>query len=276
MKSFYSILYAGLNPASGDRLAVALFMHGVDAPLFAYSKHRLGVVRDLMGKDARDLLLQNLKGIQRQCLKDEPGSGLFEELSAGADSVLSEPYFGYLSRYSNNLLTVGPVTPIEVEATEEHFQRLFRLFVDDHSIPLKQGRDIQEVRTRLRERTADRLKWDARITNRDLPNLPLTSVQLDFVGRNGKDVIGEVMDFEKKEYNLEMDILKLDLVARYLKDSERLGKAYAIGDEPDAEALPEQHKTWEALKHSRVIELVPTDEVERVTQHLQEQDVRPW
>jgi hypothetical protein len=31
MNSFYSILYAGINPASGDKLAVGLFMHGGDS-----------------------------------------------------------------------------------------------------------------------------------------------------------------------------------------------------------------------------------------------------
>ena len=66
MNSFYSIVYAGINPASGDKLAVGLFLLGADRPRFAWSKLRLSLVRDLMGGDAHRLLAQNLKALQRK------------------------------------------------------------------------------------------------------------------------------------------------------------------------------------------------------------------
>lgn len=278
MSSFYSILYAGINPASGDKLAVGLFLRGGDRPRFAWSKHRVSVVRELMGGDAQRLLAQNLKALQRkaeeQCT-DLPD--LFNgDVAPKAAYELSEPYFQYLSRYSTNLLTFGPVTPIAVEATDQKFNDLFRLLVDDRAVASNQKKDMDDTKARLKERIGARVNWNAELTQQDVPGLLLPSIRLDFIGRNGKDVVGEVVDFEKGEYYLEADINKLDNVTHMLEQKGTLGKAFVVGDEPDAAEHPQQHRAWSALKASTRIELVPTNAIERVEQHLVQQNVQPW
>lgn len=282
MKTFYSILYAGINPASGEKLAVALFMRGADKEHFAWSKHRTNVVRELMGGDAQRLLVQNLKGLQRKCEETLQGQeGLFagnaEQQPAGG-YVLNEPYFNYLTRYSKNLLDFGPVTTIDIEATEQRFNDLFKLLVDERSSAISRSRsaDIDEAKAKLRERISARVNWNAELSQADVPGLLLPSVRLDFIGRNGKSVIGEVVDFEKQEYYLEADINKLDIVSQMLQQQNQLGKAFLVGDEPDAVDHPNQHRAWEAVRASSRIELVPTTELERVGAHLEKQNVQPW
>lgn len=280
MNSFYSILYAGINPASGDKLAVGLFMRGAERPRFAWSKHRVALVRDLMGGDAQRLLAQNLKALQR---KAEENSDELADLFAGSVSKkasyeLSEPYFHYLASYSNNLLTFGPVTPIAVEATEQKFTDLFRLLVDDRAMAVSSShrKDIDETKVQLKERIGARVNWNAELTQLEIPGLLLPTIRLDFIGRNKKNVIGEVVDFEKREYFLEADINKLDNVAHVLEQKGTLGKAFVVGDEPDAKDHPQQHLAWLALRASKRIELVPSNEIERVEQHLELENVQPW
>lgn len=280
MNSFYSILYAGINPASGDKLAVGLFLRGGDRPRFAWSKHRVTLVRELMGGDAQRLLAQNLNALQRKA--EEPNASLPDlfngDAAPKAAYELNEPYFQYLSRYSNNLLTFGPVTAIALEATDQKFNELFRLLVDDRSMAIGKHlrKDIDEAKVQLKERIASRVNWDAELTQQDVPGLLLPTIRLDFIGRNGKDVVGEVVDFEKREYFLEADINKLDTVTHVLEQQGTLGKAFVVGDEPDKEEHPHQHLAWSALKNSKRIELVPTNEIGRVAEHLERQNVKPW
>lgn len=282
MKSFYSILYAGINPASGEKLAVALFMRGAAKEHFAWSKHRTNVVRELMGGDAQRLLVQNLKGLQRKCEEALQGhEGLFAgnaDQQAAGGYVLNEPYFNYLTRYSKNLLDFGPVTPIDIEATEQRFNDLFKLLVDDRSSAISRSRstDIDEAKAQLRERIGKRVNWDAVLSQADVPGLLLPTVRLDFIGRNGKSVIGEVVDFEKQEYYLEADINKLDIVSQMLQQQNQLGKAFLVGDEPDASEHPSQHRAWEAVRASSRIQLVSTTDLELVGAHLEKQNVKPW
>lgn len=278
MSSFYSILYAGINPASGDKLAVGLFLRGDQRPRFAWSKRRVAIVRDLLGGDAYRLLAQNLKALQRKAEEpDADPTDLFHgDVATKAAYELSEPYFQYLSRYSTNLLTFGPVTPIAVEATEQKFNDLFRLLVDDRAVASSQKKDVDDTKARLKERIGARVNWNSELTQQDVPGLLLPSIRLDFIGRNGKDVVGEVVDFEKGEYYLEADINKLDNVTHMLEQKGTLGKAFVVGDEPDKEEHPQQHLAWLAVKHSKRIELVPTNEIGRVEEHLEKQNVRPW
>jgi hypothetical protein len=279
MNSFYSILYAGINPASGDKLAVGLFLRGADRPRFAWSKHRVALVRELMGGDAQRLLAQNLKALQRKAEEQSTDlPDLFNgDVAPKAAYELSEPYFQYLSRYSTNLLTFGPVTAIAMEATEQKFNDLFRLLVDDRSVAItSHKKDIDETKVQLKERIGARVNWNAELTQQEIPELLLPTIRLDFIGKNDRDVVGELVDFEKPEYYLEADINKLDLVTNALHKRGSLGKAYVVGDEPDVKEHPKQHRAWTALQKSKRIELVPSNAIGQVEEYLVQHNVQPW
>ncbi|MBK9275943.1 MAG: hypothetical protein IPM49_15580 [Flavobacteriales bacterium] len=279
MSSFYSIVHAGINPVAGDKLAVGLFMRGAQGPRFAWSRNRVGVVRDLLGRDAHRMLVVNLKALARETQADAKFSaGLFSQVEAGelAGQLLQEPYFEYLSRYSRNLLTFGPVTRIEVEADEARFAALFKLLVDDHEPSSKPATsDIDEVREGLRARTAQRLAWEVTLTQARLPGLLMPAVTIGFHGRNELDVIGEVVDFERPNYHLENQLYELNDVQRAISANKQLGKAYVVGDEPDANTHAKQHATWKAFRAQSRYTVVPSNEVKEVENYMEEHNVRP-
>ena len=157
MNSFYSIIYAGINPASGDKLAVGLFMRGAGKPRFAWSKHRTALIRDLMGADAQRLLVQNLKALQR---KSEEQSGDLADLFPGSDGKkvdayeLSEPYFHYLAKYSGNLLSIGAVTRIRLKpGGMENWSAVFTASPSGGSSSVSRCSAVPTMRRKLRWRT---------------------------------------------------------------------------------------------------------------------------
>ena len=280
MSSFYSIIYAGINPVAGDKLAVGLFTRGAGKPRFAWSKNRAAVVRDLMGGDAYKLLVYNLKALQRQSDSEaQLSGGLFAELPATEFSGqhLQEPYFEYLTKYSKNLLSFGPVTSLEIEANEERFSSLFHLLVDDQqeTAPVAQVADMDGVRQELRDRTSQYVNWDVVVDQTQVPGLLMPSVEIGFYGRNGQDVIGEVVDFERPEYHIEKQLYELNDVARALNDVQRLGKAFVVGDEPNKKTRPKQHATWIVFRANKRFTVVPSTESEVVEEHMEKEGVRP-
>lgn len=283
MRTFYTLIQAGVNPMAGDKITVGLFMRGADKPRFAWSRSRVRVVRDLMGPDAYRLLMLNLKALHRQCDEEAQLSmGLFSQLPQEdlSKNLLSEPYMEYLSRYSRNLLSFGPLTTIEVEATEEHFQKLYALLVDDRPGMVKElpVHDMEKVRKELQIRTKTWVSWDVLITKQELPHLVMPSVKIQFAGDRGKDterIIGEVVDFEKPEYNLEKQLYELHDVAGALQHAKRFGMGYIIGDEPNKKDSPQQHSTWTAFRSSGLFQVVPIDESERVDEALRAAGVQP-
>lgn len=280
MSTFYSIIHAGLNPLSGEKLAVGLLLRNRDQVRFAWSRNRVRVVRDLMGTDAYNLLELNLKALDRKVGSPDTGPAGLKLIQAEPRSAyeLNEPYVSYLSKYSNNLLTVGPITPIEIDDPSEKFKELFRLFVDQREVmdPGRKKPDTSEVRARLRERTEKRVSWDTTLTSKDLPGLPLYQVKLDFIGKNEKGVIGEVVDFSKTEYHLDASINKTLTVSMLLDRNNNLGRAFLIGDEPDKKLLPAQHATWSAVREARGVTVVATVETGIVEDYLEQHGVQRW
>lgn len=281
MRTFYTLIQAGVNPMAGDKITVGLFMRGADKPRFAWSRARARVVRDLMGADSYRLLMLNLKALHRQCEEEAQLSmGLFSSMPQEdlSKHLLSEPYMEYLSRYSRNLLSFGPLTSIEVEATDEHFHKLFALLVDDRADMVKQlpVRDIHEVREHFKMRTEKLVSWDVTMTKEELPQLVMPSVNIQFAGAKERmRIIGEVVDFEKPEYHLEKQLYELHDVAGALSAEKRYGSGYIIGDEPDKSMRPAQHRTWQAFRGSKLLKLVPSNESEQVDEALRASGVQP-
>lgn len=281
MRTFYTLIQAGINPMAGDKITVGLFMRGLDKPRFAWSRSRTRVVRDLMGGDAYRLLMLNLKALHRQCDEEAQLSmGLFSNLPQEdvSKDLLTEPYMEYLSRYSRNLLSFGPLTTIDVEATDEHFQKLYALLVDDTPDMVKElpVHDIDKVRTELRTRTQALVTWDVVMTKAEFPHLVMPSVKIQFAGASGQArIIGEVVDFEKPEYNLEKQLYELHDVAGALQRARRFGMGYIIGDEPSKMDSPHQHNTWAAFRGSGLFKVVPSNESEQVDEALRAGGVQP-
>lgn len=283
METFYSIIYVPLKQEAKERLSVGLFMRGGNEIFFAVSKLKLKVVKELLSLPAYNLLGLNLRNIERAVAeavteKQNSTSSLYAD-AFEFKSNLGEPYFGYLSRYSNNLL--GFTTPVEIaiQANKQNFESLFSKLVDENHFtilePIEVMDIVQKTRSVLRPLIKERVNWDFEITKKQVPNLILPSVHMDFAGKNEFFVSGEAVDFEKRNYFLENDISKHIVLLDAMKQANEHSTCFVLGKEPNKREHPKNHAIWKNVVNEQRIDFVDADEYERVNEYMVEHDVRP-
>ena len=120
MGTFYSLLYAQLNPATQERLTIGLLLacENSGVVLVDYSRRKLRIVTELNGPKAAQNLEWVLNGLRKASEECVPSS------------VFTEQYLKYLSAYQNNLLLVDAPRQISLPATEETFDLLYARNVD--------------------------------------------------------------------------------------------------------------------------------------------------
>ena len=283
MKTFYSIIFVPIKQESKERLAVGLFMRNEKELFFAYSKFKLHIVRELLSKSAYDLVALNLRNIDRSVVQASEDSiaarnGFFGE-SMDSSSYLSDSYFNYLARYSNNLLGFTSPKQIAIQNTKENFHLLFSKLVDENhfsDIRLEDEFDIvKKTRSTLRPLIEERVNWDFEITRKHVPGLIFPSVHMDFAGKNELLVSGQAVDFEKKLNFLEYDISKHIVLLDAMKQLNENSKCFVLGKEPNKREHPKNHQIWKNVKDEQRINFVDADEYDRVVEYMEVHDVRP-
>src|SRR5680860_405177 len=283
MKTFYSIIYVPLKQESKERLAVGLFMRDENDIFFAYSKFKLNIVKELLSKTGYDLLSLNLRNIDRTVKtalkeKSELTNSLYSDALERQGS-LKESYFGYLSRYSNNLLGFSSPMEISIEANLINFKALFSKLIDEkHFLDSTINAEIdivEKTRSTLKPLIKERVNWDFEITKKYVPNLILPSVHMDFAGKNEILVSGQAVDFEKRYYFLENDISKHIVLLDAMRQANENSTCFVLGKEPNKNEHPKNHHIWKNVVNEQRIEFVDADEYERVTEYMVEHDVKP-
>ena len=123
---------------------------------------------------------------------------------------------------------------------------------------------------------AGRVNFDADIDNTKIPGLVIPA-KVWFIGKNEVQVTGEASDFYGlRPHMIQQQINAHLLLIERIKDTEsgKHGKFFLIGDEPTKDYY-ENHKLWQAVKESSALDLVPTDEIERIENYMQEHEVEP-
>lgn len=110
----YSIVYAVLRPEIQERLSVGIIIVDGDKIEMRYSLEKLNVLRPLYPKKEFDFLERVITAM--------PGS----------KSLASVDGINYLTRYSNNLITVSPLASVDIDGTEDNKNWLFRSYVFDN------------------------------------------------------------------------------------------------------------------------------------------------
>lgn len=283
MKTFYSVIYVPLKQESKERLAVGLFMRDESEIFFAYSKFKLNIVKELLSKSGYELLSLNLRNIDRAVNsaldeKIEFANSLYGENFEGQSS-LQESYFGYLARYSNNLLGFSAPMDISIEANLENFKLLFSKLIDEKhfldSTIIDEVDVVEKTRSILKPLIRERVNWDFEITKEYVPNLILPSVHMDFAGKNEILVSGQALDFEKRYYFLENDISKHIVLLDAMRQANENSTCFVLGKEPNKKEHPKNHHIWKNVVNEQRIEFVDADEYERVTEYMVIHDVKP-
>ena len=107
----FSIIYAVIRPESAERISVGLIFVEGDQVDIRYSQQKLDALRGLFPQKEYEFVSQVVCSM--------PTSGKINNVND----------INYLSRYSNNLITVSPLQSIDIEPTKQSKKRLFENYV---------------------------------------------------------------------------------------------------------------------------------------------------
>ena len=109
----YSIIYAVIRPEISEQLSVGLIIVDNQGIEVRYSQKKLSLLQGVFSEKESKFISRVINSLQRN------------------NSVNSVDAVNYLTRYSNNLIAVSPLQTIDIEATEQSKNWLFRNYVYD-------------------------------------------------------------------------------------------------------------------------------------------------
>lgn len=283
MNSFYSILSVPIRPEAKELLSVGLLMRDEKQVFFHYSSHKLGVLKELLSKDAYGLVKLSIQSIKRSIFEDEEyinkiDKTLFPHQGIVAN-IVSESAVNYMSRYNKNLIAFSEPNFFRVKLTQELFNNLFKKLVDENEFISKSSNEEFDIVLRTREQLFPKIKsrvnTDFNITNKLFKTLVLPSIKVDFIGKNGEYVTGQTINFTKKENFLEFDVSKQFTLIDAIRAENGGSKCFILGKEPDKKEFPIQHQLWKNVFDHKVLSFVDADEFEEVAQYVENKDVKP-
>ena len=109
----YSIIYAVIRPEISEQLSVGLIIVDNQGIEVRYSQKKLSLLQSVFSDKESKFISRVINSLQRN------------------KSLNSVDAVNYLTRYSNNLIAVSPLQTIEIEASEQSKNWLFRNYVYD-------------------------------------------------------------------------------------------------------------------------------------------------
>ena len=111
----YSIIYAVIRPEISEQLSVGLIIVDNQGIEVRYSQKKLSLLQGIFSEKEYRFISKVINSLQRN------------------QSVNSVEAVNYLTRYSNNLISVSPLQTIDIEASEQSKNWLFRNYVYDRT-----------------------------------------------------------------------------------------------------------------------------------------------
>ena len=109
----YSIIYAVIRPEISEQLSVGLIIVDNQGIEVRYSQKKLSLLQGVFSEKESRFISKVINSLQRN------------------QSVNSVEAVNYLTRYSNNLISVSPLQTIDLEPSEQSKNWLFRNYVYD-------------------------------------------------------------------------------------------------------------------------------------------------
>lgn len=286
MKPFYCIIQVLIRPAIKEYISIGLlFGQEGEKPFLEFADDKIKVTKALLPKESWQLLAFAVQDLRTK-FEHHPLThqlGLFVAESSENYQKASEFTFGYLdylSRYQNNLLRFSSPVEIDCEYSEKNFRKLFNNFVSNLIVkldepifykPLDKSRLELEFYPKIRKR----INYHFRITKKYLPTI-VASKTVDFIGRNDVPVVGEEIDYTAHHQKIERQVNGLyALVKAFEADKQMGGTYFAIGDEPPKE-LNKQWDIWNICRKSGIVQVVPMNETEIITNYMEIHNVQPF
>ncbi|MBU1820765.1 MAG: hypothetical protein KKG00_04530 [Bacteroidetes bacterium] len=281
MSSFYSIVYLNIRPSLGERVSIALLLRDEQNLIFHQAPEKLEALKAILPGEAYSLartLIKNLDSLLSDTVIDDRRPHYQINLGSTKQAFTEKSYLSYLATYGNNLLTFSEPKTIDIPTTEETFTRLFQKYVHTRweSTQRQQPRRsiVKHVREVLYPKVKDRVNLDAVITTEMVPGL-VAPTKVNLAGKNEVNMIGQIVDFEKKKpSSLADDINRVLALVRAFEEKDAKGKYFIIGSEPNRN-LSEQHSIWENVRDLPTLDFVSDSETDRIDEYIEEHNVQP-
>ncbi len=109
----YSIIYAVIRPEISERISVGLIIIDGDEVDVRYSRQKLNALQAFFPEKEYRFISRVVKSMKKN------------------QTVKNAEAVNYLTRYSNNLISVSPLQTIDIEPTRLSKERLFKTYVYD-------------------------------------------------------------------------------------------------------------------------------------------------
>jgi len=278
MNTFYSVIFASINSIISERLSVGLVMVGDNRVWFRFSTKKLSLMKQFFSDEAFQILKTSLKNIENTAnsisLDKTSGEDELFTFTSKNQHAFSIEYLRYLSRYSNSTITFNEPVKIDIAADDNLFSHLYKEFVFVETEEHTKTSSIETVKTQLYPAIKKHVNWNRRIETGAIPGL-IFPVELDFIGKNEKPVIGKITDFNQPNYHLDASLSNLFVLMKTLEANGQSGNYFVIGNEPDKQHT-NQYKTWQEVRNSKFLQFVTHDETQRVTEYMETHNVKPF
>lgn len=278
MNTFYSVIFASVNSIISERLSIGLVMVSNNRVWVRYSGKKLSLMKQFFTDEAFQLLKTSLKNIENTAnlasFDQRAGGEVLFSFPSKNQHAFSVEYMRYLSRYSNSTLTFNEPVKIDIDASNELFSHLYNEFVFVEMEETVKVTTVETVKAQLYPSIKKRVNLDRRIDTGTIPGL-IIPVELDFIGKNERPVVGKITDFNQSNYHLDASLSNLFVLMKTMESNGQSGNYFIIGNEPDKQHV-KQYKTWKEVQNSKFLQLVPSDETQLVTEYMEIHDVKPF
>jgi hypothetical protein len=281
METFYNILYCPIRPVVDERLSIALLVRAQNKVFFKYSHDKLKVIKELLPESAFNLLKSSLKNIDayfnERNRNENSTQILLDGLEKHPENFLNPEYFEYLNKYSNNLLHFSRPKSLDLIVTDELFETLYnKLIFGADSVQIKKNQLIERVRQKIDPKIKNHVNLQVELTSKQIASL-VVPTPVWFIGKNDKDVTGEIIDFDKATSYLENDIRNHLYLLQSLKNGNQKyhAKHFLVGNEPKKTNLI-NHSIWDELRNLPLITYLPSKETEEITEYIKSHHVSPY
>lgn len=107
----YSIIYAAIRPEISEQISVGLIFVEGDNIEIKYSKQKLSALKNLFSLKEQKFISKVVSSMKKK------------------GTLRSVSDINYLTKYSNNLLTISPLTTIEIESSAKNKDLLYKNYV---------------------------------------------------------------------------------------------------------------------------------------------------
>lgn len=278
MNTFYSVIFASINSIISERLSIGLVMICDNRVWFHHSTKKLSLMKQFFSDEAFQILKTSLKNIENTANSvnhdQTSGEDLLFSFTSKNQHAFSVEYLRYLSRYSNSTINFNEPVKIDIQASDELFNHLYKEFVFVETEEHTKISSIETVKTQLYPAIKKHVNWNRRIETGAIPGL-IFPVELDFIGKNEKPVIGKITDFNQPNYHLDASLSNLFVLMKTLEANGQSGNYFVIGNEPDKQHT-NQYKTWQEVRNSKFLQFVTHDETQHVTEYMETHNVKPF